>query len=58
MKHLIDTPNGEGLLEDIYVSDLGFIMVKVFYPSNKTYTTYNINKLENFLEGTQLAFKK
>ena len=58
MKHLIDTPNGEGLLEDIYVSDLGFIMVKVFYPSNKTYTTYNINKLENFLEGTQLSFKK
>jgi hypothetical protein len=58
MKHLIDTPKGKGLLEDISVSDLGFVMVKVFYPVDKTYTTYNINKLENFLEGTQLSFKK
>jgi hypothetical protein len=58
MKHLIDTPKGKGLLEDISVSDLGFVMVKVFYPTDKTYTTYNINKLEKFLEGTQLSFKK
>ena len=58
MKHLIDTPKGKGLLEDISVSELGFVMVKVFYPSDKTYTTYNINNLEKFLEGTQLAFKK
>jgi len=58
MKHLIDTPKGKGLLEDISVSDLGFVMVKVFYTSDKTYTTYNINKLEKFLEGTQLSFKK
>ena len=58
MKHLIDTPKGKGTLEEIYVSELGFVMVKVFYPSDKTYTTYNINTLENFLEGTQLSFKK
>ena len=58
MKHLIDTPKGKGLLESITVSELGFVMVKVFYPSDKTYTTYNIKKLENFLEGTKLSFKK
>jgi hypothetical protein len=58
MKHLIDTPKGKGVLESISVSELGFVMVKVFYPSDKTYTTYNISKLENFLEGTQLSFKK
>lgn len=58
MKHLIDTPKGKGVLESISVSELGFVMVKVFYPSDKTYNTYNINKLENFLEGTQLSFKK
>lgn len=58
MKHLIDTPKGKGLLESITVSELGFVMVKVFYPTDKTYTTYNINNLERFLEGTQLSFKK
>ena len=58
MKHLIDTPNGKGVLESITVSELGFVMVKVFYPVDNSYRTYNINKLENILEGTQLAFKK
>lgn len=58
MKHLIDTPKGKGVLESITVSELGFVMVKVFYPSDKTYNTYNINNLEKFLEGTQLSFKK
>lgn len=58
MKHSIDTPKGKGLLESITVSELGYVMVKVFYPTDKTYITYNINKLENFLEGTQLSFKK
>jgi hypothetical protein len=58
MKHLIDTPKGKGFLESITVSELGYVMVKVFYPTDKSYTTYNINKLEKFLEGTQLAFKK
>lgn len=58
MKHLIDTPKGKGFLESITVSELGYVMVKVFYPTDKTYTTYNINKLENFLEGTKLSFKK
>jgi hypothetical protein len=58
MKHLIDTPRGKGFLESITVSDLGFVMVKVFYPNDKIYITYNIDKLENLLEGTQLSFKK
>jgi hypothetical protein len=58
MKHLIDTPRGKGFLESITVSDLGFVMVKVFYPNDKIYITYNIDRLENLLEGTQLSFKK
>jgi hypothetical protein len=58
MKHSIDTPKGKGFLESITVSELGYVMVKVFYPTDKTYITYNINKLEKFLEGTQLSFKK
>ena len=58
MQHTIQTPNGEGLLESIKVSPLGYVMVKVFFPESKIYITYNINKFEKFLEGTQLSFKK
>jgi hypothetical protein len=40
---VINTPNGLGKLEKFYVSELGFLMVKVLY-ENGTYTGYNLGK--------------
>ena len=39
----INTPNGEGELKNIYMSELGYLMVKV-ENDNKTFTTYNLGK--------------
>jgi len=39
----INTPNGEGELKHIYLSELGYLMVKV-ENNNKTFTTYNLGK--------------
>jgi hypothetical protein len=39
----IKTPNGEGELKHIYLSELGYLMVKV-ENNNKTFTTYNLGK--------------
>ena len=39
----------EGILEEIYVSPLDHIMVKFYYPHNKTWTTINIGKLEEII---------
>jgi len=39
----IETPKGFGEIDKIYVSELGFLMVKVSY-ENGTYTTYNFGK--------------
>ena len=39
----INTPNGEGELKNIYLSELGYLMVKV-ENDNKTFTTYNLGK--------------
>ena len=57
MKHKLNTPIGEGLLETLYVSELGYVMVKVYYPTEKRWVTYNINRVENILEDTQLSLK-
>ena len=57
MKHKLNTPIGEGLLENVYVSELGYVMVKVYYPIEKRWVTYNINRVENILEDTQLSLK-
>lgn len=39
----LNTPNGEGELTKIYLSELGYLMVKV-ENDNKTFTTYNLGK--------------
>lgn len=40
---IIETPKGFGKIYKIYVSELGFLMIKVSY-ENGTYTTYNFGK--------------
>jgi hypothetical protein len=40
---LIETPKGVGKLHNIYVSELGFLMVKIEF-NNGTYTGYNLGK--------------
>ena len=40
---LIETPKGIGKLDNIYVSELGFLMVKIAF-ENGTYTGYNLGK--------------
>ena len=52
---LINTPKGVGQIEKLYVSDLGFLMVRVYF-DNGTYTTYNMGKhdIQNNLITNQL----
>jgi hypothetical protein len=44
----INTPNGEGVIEKMYMSELEYLMVKVLNP-DKTFTTYNIGKIKDNL---------
>ena len=39
----IKTPMGEGEMESLYVSELGFLMLKVYY-KNGTFVSYNLGK--------------
>lgn len=41
----INTPNGIGELENVYVSELGFLMVKIYF-KNGTLITYNLGKYD------------
>lgn len=43
----INTPNGIGEVESVFESDLGFMMVRVYYPNNKRYVTYNMGKYDS-----------
>lgn len=40
-------------LEDIFISELGYLMVRIYSPEKKFYTTYNLgthNPEENFIK--------
>lgn len=44
----INTPNGKGVIKRMYMSELGYLMVKVSNP-DKTFTTYNLGKIKDDL---------
>lgn len=43
---LIETPKGEGEVYSVTISELGFLMLKVYF-KNGIYTTYNLGKHDN-----------
>ncbi len=49
MKKKIITKKGEGILEKIFISDLGYLMVKVYFPEDKNFITWNIGKFNDVL---------
>jgi len=49
----LNTPNGEGELKNIYMSELGYLMVKV-ENENKTFTSYNLGKPKDGLSINDL----
>ena len=50
----INTPNGKGVIERMYMSELGYLMVKVSNP-DKTYTTYNLGEIKDNLSINDLT---
>jgi len=48
----IQTDRGEGIIDKIWISDLDFLMIKVFYPKEKVWVNYNLrNQASEFLQG-------
>ena len=45
---ITQTPKGLGTVEKIYISELGYLMLRIYF-ENGTFTTYNLGKhdLEN-----------
>lgn len=41
----VKTPKGIGELDNIYISELGFLMVKIYF-ENGMFTTYNLGEYD------------
>ena len=46
----VDTPDGKATLTEIYVTELGYIMVKLFYKKKKVFVNYKIGEISRLLK--------
>jgi hypothetical protein len=47
----VDTPDGKAKLKEIYVTELGYIMAKLYYPKKRVFMNYRIGLLQELLES-------
>ena len=54
----VNTPNGIGIIEDILVTSLGYVQLRVRFESEEddcaTYMKYTVGSFDKLLENTQL----
>ena len=50
----IKTTRGIGRYEGIKISELGHIMIRVYFPEEKIFVNYAVGSAEDLLSGTQL----
>lgn len=48
----VETPKGKATLKEIYVTELGYIMAKMYYPNRGVFINYHIGKLNELLESS------
>ena len=48
----IETPDGVAILEQIYVTELGYIMVRLYYRDRKVWINRQVSTLNELLLGT------
>lgn len=53
----VDTPDGEATLSDVYVTELGYVMAKIYYPKKQCWVNHRIGDLKSLLEGVSVKLK-
>lgn len=50
----VDTPDGKATLKEIYVTELGYVMAKLFYKKKKVFVNHKIGDLGKMLKTEKL----
>ena len=45
----VDTPRGSGVLEKVYLTELGLVMGKVFFSKEGIYINYQMSDIKNHM---------
>ena len=52
MQNEIETPDGVAILEQIYVTELGYIMMRLYYRDRKVWINKQVSTLDELLIDT------
>lgn len=50
----VDTPKGKATLVEVYLTELGHLMAKVYHPKEKAWTNYKIGEISNLMESANM----
>jgi hypothetical protein len=53
----VDTPDGEATLSSVYVTELGHIMAKIYYPKRGVWINHKIGDLKSLLNVVDVKLK-
>ena len=51
----VDTPDGKATLKEIYLTELGYIMAKMYYPKKRVFINHRIGSIKNLLEAERFS---
>lgn len=50
----VDTPKGKATLVEVYLTELGYLMAKVYHPNESVWTNYKIGEIGNLVESLKM----
>lgn len=50
----VDTPDGKATLKEIYVTELGYIMAKLFFTKKKVFVNYKIGDIKKMMQSNNI----
>lgn len=50
----VETPKGKATLVEVYVTELGHLMAKVYSSKEKSWTNYKIGDIDNLMETADM----
>ena len=57
LKRKVETSNGVGIIEDLYITELGFLMMKIkFENKGVRYVNYNLGQADALLNSKEIKF--
>jgi len=53
----VETQYGHGILEQIYLTELGYVMARIYYPEKSVWINYNLSDIQELVKGSSIEIK-